>query len=108
MILFLRDENNNTIVDLDCWIDSDDDYKFIELSVTVDIENYSVLLMANLFRKHEVVRDFSYIQELREWLWEDYFNGQKSDPDKYDDVLARLKTMLKTRGERYDLTVVDD
>jgi len=111
MTLFLRDQYNNSIVDLDCWIETskdDNDYKYIELSVTVDIQSYSILLMANLFRKHEVVKDFSYIQELRGWLWEDYFNEQKSDPDKYDDVLAKLKTVLKTIGKRYDLTVVQD
>jgi hypothetical protein len=51
---------------------------------------------------------FSHIQELRGWLWETYFNGQKSDPSKYDDVIAVLRVMLKDVAQKYDLIYVED
>jgi len=111
MILFLRDQNNNTIVDLECWVktaEDNKDYKYIELSVTVDIFYYSVFLLTNPDKQSEIIRDFSDIQELRGWLWEVYFNGQRSDPDKYADVLAKLREMLKTVANKYDLSYVED
>ena len=111
MILFIRDKKNNSIVDLECWVKTaqdDKDYKYIELSVTVDILYYSAFLLENLDRKEEVITDFSGIQELRGWLWEVYFNGQRSDPSKYDDVLAKLRGMLKAVAQKYDLRYVED
>ena len=112
MTLFLRDEKNNSVVDMDCWIETsedDSDYKYIELSVTVDIQSYSMLLLRQPLKKQvQVITDFSDIQELRGWLWERYFMGGKNDPDKYDDVLAKLKAMLREVGERYDLALVQD
>jgi len=109
MILFLRDKHNNSIVDLDCYVTTgDNDYRYIELSVTVDIMYYSILLLGNLFRKEQVIKDFSDIQELRGWLWESYFMGDKNDPDKYDDVIAKLREMLKSVAEKYDLNYVED
>lgn len=109
MILFLRDQNNNTIVDLECYVDTGDkDYEFIELHVTVDIMYYSAFLLQNLWRKEEVVVMFSDIQELRGWLWEVYFGGQRSDPDKYDDVLAELRKKLRAVAKHFDLDYVED
>jgi hypothetical protein len=111
MILFLRNRNNNTIVDLECYVkrgEVDNDYRFVELSVSVDILYYSAFLLENLDRKEEVIVTFSHIQELRGWLWETYFNGQKSDPSKYDDVIAVLRVMLKDVAQKYDLIYVED
>jgi len=111
MILFLRDRNNNSIVDLECYIDRGEDnkdYRFIELHVTVDIMYYSIFLLENLDKKEEIIATFSDIQELRGWLWERYFMGGDNDPDKYDDVIARLREILKTVAQKYDLSYVED
>jgi hypothetical protein len=108
MILFLRDQNNNSIVDLECYVSNEDGHRFVELHVTVDIMYYSVLLLGNLHRKEQVIADFSEIQELRGWLWEKYFMGSTNDPDKYDDVIAELRKILKTVGEKYELGYVED
>jgi len=111
MILFLRDDKNNTIVDLECWVktaEDDKDYKYIELSVSIDIFYYSVFLITNPDKQAEIIGDFSDIQELRGWLWEVYFNGQRSDPDKYDDVIANLREKLKAVAQKYDLYYVED
>lgn len=109
MILFLRDKKNNTIVDLDCYIDTgENNYRFIELGVTVDIMHYSFFLLRNLDRKAEVITTFSDIQELRGWLWERYFMGGSNDPDKYDDVMRYLKTLFKAVAQEFDLRYVED
>ena len=111
MILFLRDAKNNSIVDLECYVKTGEDnpnYKYVELSVVVDIQWYSIFLLMNLDRKIEIISDFSDIQELRGWLWESYFGGGDNDPDKYDDVIAELRKMLKAVASKYDLGYVED
>ena len=116
MILFLRDKQNNTIVDLDCYIDRGDsdsrfyksDYRFIELQVLVDIRYYSKYLLENLDNRDEIISVFSDIQELRGWLWERYFMGGDNDPEKHGDVMRYLKTLFKAVAERYDLRYVED
>ena len=111
MVLFLRDERNNSIVDLECYVktgENDPKYKYVELSVTVDIQWYSLLLLQNLDRKIEIISDFSEIQELRGWLWENYFMGGNNDPEKYGDVIAELRKMLLVVAKKYDLGYVED
>lgn len=107
MILFLRDEKNNSIVDIECYIKNDDG-AYIELSSAVDILYYSVFLLENLDRKVEIIQDFSEIDELRGWLWEKYFMGGKNDPDKYDDVITILRDMLRGIAKKYNLNYVED
>mgnify|MGYP006303855865 CR=1 FL=1 len=109
MILFLRDRDNNTIVDLDCYIDTgENNYRFIELQVLVDIRYYSKLLLDNLDSRDEIISVFSDMQELRGWLWERYFMGGDNDPEKHGDVMRYLKTLFKAVAERYDLRYVED
>ena len=110
MILFLRDENNDTIVDIECFIDSDadDDTKFIELHSSVDIHNYSKYLLNNLDNSSEIIRIFDYISELRGWLWERFFMGATNDPEKYDEVIEILRKFLKETAEKFKLGYVED
>ena len=107
MILFLRDKNNNTIVDIECYVKNDDG-TYIELHSAVDIHRYSFFLLENQDRKVEIIADFSIIDELRGWLWESYFMGGKNNPDKYDDVIAILRAKLRGIAKKYDLNYVED
>jgi len=108
MILFLRDEKNNSIVDIECYVANEEGNRFVELHSTVDIQYYSVFLLMNLDRKIEIISDFSEIDELRGWLWERYFMGGKNDPEKYDDVIAKVREMLRKVATKYDLSYVED
>ena len=108
MILFLRDENNDTIVDIECFIETEDDKRFIELHSSVDIHNYSKYLLNNLDNSSEIIRIFDYISELRGWLWERFFMGAKNDPEKYDEVIEILRKLLKGIAEKYNLSYVED
>jgi|JFJP01.1.fsa_nt_gi hypothetical protein len=108
MILFLRNNKNQSIVDLEVWVKTEDNNSFIELQSVVIIETYSKFLLKNLDRKTEIIEDFSIIDELRGWLWENYFGGEHNDPKKYPEVLLFLRTLLKKIAEKYDLIYVED
>lgn len=113
MIIFLRNERNRTILDLDCYVKTEytgepTPMKFVEISADVAIDTYSKFLLENLERKDEIIEDFSEMSELRGWLWERYFMGGDNDPEKYDDVIEELRTMIKGYANKYNLKYVED
>ena len=108
MILFLRDEKNNSIVDLECYVKTEDGRSYVELHSSVDIFYYSIFLLTNPDKQPEIIKDFSEIDELRGWLWEVYFMGGDNDPEKYGDVIAELRKMLKAVANKYNLGYVED
>ncbi len=71
MTLFLRDKNNITLVDIDLYIKTEDDHKYVEISSTIDITTYSRFLLntPEKFRA-KVIMYFASLSELRGWMWE--------------------------------------
>ena len=117
MTLFLRDKKNNTIVDVDCYVKTEEGKKFVEINSTVCIGPYSLLLLQAVAKgkslgdpRHmpQFVETFNELQELRGWLWESYFMGGKNDPEKYNDVLENVRKILKAVAMKYDLGYVED
>ena len=108
MILFLRSQKNRTIVDIECFVKTEEGRKFIELHATVIIDEYSKFLLDNLDKKDEIISDFHDMSELRGWLWENFFMGDDNDPEKYDEVIKELRTMLKDYATKYNLYYVED
>ena len=113
MILFLRNQYNKTIVDLECYVKTEyigepTPMKFVEISVDVAIDTYSHFLLDNFQRKDEIIADFSDINELRGWLWERYFMGGDNDPNKYNDVIQILRGRLQEVANKYNLKYVED
>jgi hypothetical protein len=112
MIIFLRNQNNRTILDLDCYVkteyEANESRKFVEVSADVSILYYSKFLLENLDKKEEIIQDFYDMSELRGWLWERYFMGGDNDPEKYDDVIKELRTMIKGYASKYNLRYVED
>ena len=105
MVLFLRDKDNNSVVDLDF---NDTGKGSLNLSVLVDIEYYSPLLLAAQDQK-KCIEDFTAIQGLRGWLFEVRgMHPEDITPDKYDVILEELRVYLRTMGERYGLFYVED
>jgi len=110
MVLFLRSKLNRTIAEVEVYVKTDEEnhlIKYIELHASVNIEEYSNLLLNNL-KKEEIIRDFSDISELRGWLWESYFMGDENDPTKYNDVVKILKKMFVEIADKYELGYVED
>jgi len=110
MTLFLRNEKNQTILDLDVWVKTEDSNSFVEISSSVDISNYSQMLIKNTDSKiqQEMIKDFDELSELRGWLWEVFFMGGRNEPKEFDLVVTELKQILKTVAEKYGLFVVQD
>ena len=109
MTLFLRDKKRRSIVDCECYIKKeDDDYRFIEISVTIDITAYSELLLSKPELTPDIIYDFTELSELRGWLWESYFMGDDNDPEKLSDVLRILRELFNKIADKYDLYYVED
>lgn len=108
MILFLRTQKNETIVDVECFVKTEDGNKFIELHSVVVINQYSKFLLENLDKKDEIIEIFQDLSELRGWLWERYFMGTQNDPSKYNDVIKTLKALLKAIAEKFNLYYTED
>lgn len=109
MILFLRDNNNNTILDLEVYVKKEDDRSFVEVSSVIDIKNYSILLLDTLEKDRvELVNTFDELSELRGWLWENYFMVKENKPEEYDNVVKELKSILTTVANKYNLNLIQD
>jgi hypothetical protein len=103
MTLYLRNEQNRTIVDIELYKKNN----YVELSSSIDIENYSNYLLNNLNRKNEIISDFNDLSELRGWLWE-VFLGDDNTADKYDETLEEVRKMLKKYANKHNLYYVED
>jgi hypothetical protein len=106
MILFLRDQNNDTVVDVELYQTEN----HIELHSSVILEAYSkILLSVKIEEINNVITDFNTLQELRGWLWENYFGGQnKNTTQEYSKILEIVRNKLKTVGIKYGLYYVED
>ena len=108
MILFLRNDKNESIVDIECFVKKEEGREFVELHASVIIEPYSKFLLENLDRKDDIIADFSKVSELRGWLWESYFMGGDNDPKEYDNIIKLLRKELQKMAEYYKLSYVED
>lgn len=103
MILYLRNERNRTVVDVELYTL----HNWCELNSLVCIDTYSELLLTQE-SKAECIKDFQELQELRGWLHET--KGIISDDiraDKYDVILKELVDHLKMIAEKYKLYFIE-
>ena len=109
MTLFLRDGENRTYVDIECWIKCEDGEEFVEVESGVCIGEYSLLLLkAKKGDRMSLIRDFEMLSELRGWLWERFFMGKKNTSKDFDLVLNELRKILDDIGGRHGLYRVED
>jgi len=104
MVLFIRNKDNDTILDLEVYASKG----YVELKSVIDVENYSIFLLENLNKSKEIIEDFQELSELRGWLWEVYFMAERNTSDKYNDVLEILRVRIKEIAKKYDLYYVED
>ncbi len=104
MIHYLRDENNNTILDVEVYSDNEDDYKYVELKASVIIDNYSLFLLSieDINEKFDFINIINELSELRGWLWEVY------EDNKPENINAEVERMLTEAGEKINLIYVKD
>ena len=109
MTIYLRNEENETILDLEVWVKTEDSISFCELRSVIDIKNYSLMLLDTSQKvQAELIADFDQISELRGWLWETYFMGRKNEEKEIDGVIGQLKMILKKVADKYGLYLVTD
>ncbi len=108
MILYLRNKNNRTIVDIEIFVKRDEKHEFVELRSVVVIDTYSKFLLENLDKSDEVIDVFSRISELRGFMWEDYFMDRDNTPDELKNVVRMVGDLLKDVASKYDLYYVTD
>ncbi len=103
MTIFLRNEHNNTVADIEVNKKADGQ---IDVHSVVNIKEFSELLWANKSGPtNGIVDDFENVQNLRRWYWEVYPN---SDNPVFHEVVAALKVILIPIAERYDLALIVD
>lgn len=101
MIHFIRDKDNNTIVDAEALPN--------DLHVVVSIDYYSKFLLGvdAWTKKADVIADFNAIQELRgAWFETGPGSGSKPDPDITTDDFVGER--VRALADKYGLSYVTD
>lgn len=106
MTLFLRDEKNRTLVDIELYKKDG----CVEISSSVDIENYSRLLLSSCceIKQQYMITHFDFLSELRGWLWERYFSSKKNTVEEYDNVVEEVRKILDEIGSKIGLHRIED
>lgn len=103
MILFLRTQDNETIVDIEVWQEK----QFCDLKAFIDVEMYSYLLLDIEDEEDRMgaIYTFSMLQELRGWIHE---TRESNKPDDYKEIVDELREHLLEIAETYNLKYVED
>lgn len=109
MTLFLRNSKNETIGDIELWKESDESGEYIEISSSIDIILYSMLLL-NVPEEKRILlmTDFNCLSSIKTWMWEYYFVHNKNTHDEFRNVLEELRKILDDIGDKYGLHRVED
>lgn len=107
MLLFLRNEKNRTIAEMTIYIDYDD--KFVDVSTSIDIVEYSnFLLSLPGDRRENAIERITMFYEFRTWLWEVHFAVKENTPNEYDEVCLIAQGMADLISKELGLNVVQD
>ena len=107
MIWYLRNQKNKTVFEVEVWTNQIDNWRFVEVSPSVNIQNYSILLLESTHQIN-MIWDFYKLSELRGWLWEEFFVGKKNDVKYYDEVIEELRIKLEWIAGKYNLLLIQD
>ncbi len=103
MTIYLRDENNDTLVDISIW----GGVTSLDLRSCIIIKNYSKFLLENHYRRHEIIKTFEDLSEIRGWLHEVYLSVENKNATK-EDVIKRVKLILQDVCNNFKLNIVTD
>lgn len=104
MIIYLRNEKNKTLLDVELFIKKD----YVELHSSVILDEYSnklIKLHDNLEDYQQFITDFNELSELRGWLCEVY---QDTEKENYNDIKKQLLEIISTIAVKWNLIVVTD
>jgi len=105
MTIYLRNKDNETIVDIEITNKSND--KPIDLHSAVDLRLYSQLLLSlREGERAKCINTFEALQELRGWYWERWLEMEAPEDHTVRDVELAIMGILNPICEAYNLKVV--
>ena len=101
MTYFIRKRGGTTIVDIDLLSN-------LDISVSIDIEEYSKLLLEQPGKQEQqkIIRTFSFLSELRGWLHEVFFATKNNK--NMDSMKAQISKILNDICDDLSLVFIED
>ena len=103
MTIYLRTPENDTLVDITVFQNGNHP----DIRSCIIIKNYSKFLLENHYRRHEIIKTFDDLSEMRGWLHEVYLSVENKDATK-EDVIQRVKLILQGVCNNFKLNIVTD
>lgn len=106
MTVYLRDEHNKTVVDIEVWDKSSPEGNYVDVRSSVILNRYSHILL-NSQDKEKTIDSFTALAELRGWFWEKYRATENYHPTVSETVKA-IEEMLEPIAMEFKLHIVKD
>ncbi len=103
MTIYLRTPENDTLIDITVFQNGNHP----DIRSDVIIKNYSKFLLDNHYRRHEIIKKFDDLSEMRGWLHEVYLSVENKNATK-EDVIQRVKLILQGVCNDFKLNIVTD
>lgn len=104
MTIYLRNEQNNSLLDLEVWRTEEGHY---EVKGGVPIREYSKLLLANQDKAQLVIDIFNDLDNIHGWYWERY--NEHNRGHSMHDLLQEIRTVfLEPLCKQFNLSIVID
>lgn len=104
MIFFVRNNDNETIVDIEVYKTGDT----VRVKSNVMIDTYSNFLLNNVGNKTEIIFDFDMMDNFNEHLLRIFGQNGELRDSRYDLIISNIRRYLKHISELYNLTYVED
>lgn len=113
MTLFLRDDKDNTLIEVEVFIPQlthgDKRYgDYVELRSEINVKEYSKFLLNNVGKKRRIIDQFHNLTKLRGWMWSRYFMKGENDGSQLNDVIDKVKIVMEKVALDNKLTLVTD
>ena len=103
MTLFLRDKNNNTLVDLEIWRGDDG----IDCSSVVDVVVFADILLGidNFQQREAFIKAMHFMQEIREKV---FFEKENDTEFEYARMTKMIREIMVDMAKEFKLYYVED
>jgi hypothetical protein len=109
MIHYIKDNKNNTLIDLECWNKTENNKTFTEISVGVDIKNYSLFLINMDKNKRNVfIHTIDALSGLRSWLWENFYRKAVNNGEDIDEIQKEIADAFECLANDFNLKYTTD
>jgi hypothetical protein len=104
MTIYLRNEQNNSLLDLEVWKTKDNQF---EVRAGIPIAAYSELLLSSPKEDQDyIIEAFEDLDNLRAWYWERF--NEMNPGHTFKQLTEAIMEILKPIAERLKLYIVTD